>query len=389
MRICICGGGNAVHVMASDMGAREDLWVGIYAPFQDEAKRMQAGLDRSGGRISRHLRGQVTDGKPDLVSADPAKVVPDADVVLIPLPSFSHESTLREIGPYLKDGCTVVALPGQGGFNWLARSVLGPEKSSNIVVAGTNQLPYQCRVLEYGSSVDLIGHKRQIKVATEPSDQAGDVARLLTDLIGVTEVVPLPNFLTVALTPANQVIHPTIMYGLFHDYTEPLAEPPLFYQNTDDFTADVMQKTSDEVLAIASALQAATGLNIPVPSLDEMMREMYGDELKDPSTMKSIFRTNLGYQGLFAPTIKTDDGRFAPNFEYRYLSEDIPRGQCVLKGLALLAGVSTPTIDRLIRWAGRVMGVQYLTDNGGLNPRTVQETAAPQAFGFETIEAII
>jgi NAD/NADP octopine/nopaline dehydrogenase, alpha-helical domain len=388
MRICICGGGNAVHVMASDMGARDDLWVGIYAPFQDEAERMQAGLDAGGGKISRHLRGQITEGKPDLVSADPALVVPDADVVLIPLPSFSHESTLREIGPYLKDGCIVVALPGQGGFNWLARSVLGAEKFSNIVVAGTNQLPYQCRVLEYGSSVDLIGHKRQVKVATEPSDRAGDVARLLTNLIGVTEVVPLPNFLTVALTPANQVIHPTIMYGLFHDYTEPLAEPPLFYQNTDDFTAEVMQKTSDEVLAIASALQAAIGQSIPVPALDDMMREMYADELEDASTMKSIFRTNLGYQGLFAPMIKTDDGRFAPNFGYRYLTEDIPRGQCVLKGLALLAGVATPTIDRLIRWAGSVMGIEYLSDDGEFNPKILQKTAAPQAFGLSTIEAI-
>jgi opine dehydrogenase len=389
VRICICGGGNAVHVMASDMGAREDLWVGIYAPFQDEAARMQAGLDANEGKICRHLRGEVTEGKPDLVSADPALVVPDADVVLIPLPSFSHESTLREIGPHLKDGCTVVALPGQGGFNWLARSVLGAEKAAKIVIAGTNQLPYQCRVLEYGSSVDLIGHKRQIKVATEPCDKADDVARLLTDLIGVTEVVGLPNFLTVALTPANQVIHPTIMYGLFHDYTAPLAEPPLFYQNTDDFTADIMQKTSDEVIAIANALQTATGREIPVPTLDDMMREMYADELEDPTTMKSIFRTNLGYQGLFAPMIKTDDDRFAPNFGYRYLTEDIPRGQCVLKGVALLAGVPTPTIDRLIRWAEGVMGVQYLSEDGEFNPNTVRETAAPQAFGFNTIEAIM
>ncbi len=34
-----------------------------------------------------------------MVSADAAQVVSGADVVLIPLPSFSHESTLREIGP--------------------------------------------------------------------------------------------------------------------------------------------------------------------------------------------------------------------------------------------------------------------------------------------------
>ena len=201
MRVCICGGGNAVHVMASDMGSREDLWVGVYAPFQDEAPRMRAGLARIDRGIARQFRGQVTYGKPAIVSAEPAEVVPDADVVLIPLPSFCHEETLRAIGPYLKDGCVLVALPGQGGFNWVARSVLGPQ-ASRLVIAGTNQLPYQCRIIEYGSAVELIGHKHQIKLATEPRDRADEVAALLTDLISVTRVGSLPNFLSVTLTPA-------------------------------------------------------------------------------------------------------------------------------------------------------------------------------------------
>lgn len=388
MRVCVCGGGNAVHVMASDMGARGDLWVGIYAPYLDEAERMQAGLDANNGVISRRFRGQVTTGKPNAVSANPADVIPGADIVLIPLPSYSHPSILKEIAPHLKDGCIIVALPGQGGFNWLARSILG-SRSSRAVIAGTNQLPYQCRILNYGSDVELIGHKHNIKVATEPADKADEVARVLTDLIGVTQVEALPHFLSVTLTPANQVIHPTIMYGLFHAYEAPLAEKPLFYQNTDDFTADIMTRTSNDVLNIAAAVQQKTGLDIPVPALDEMMREMYADELEDPSTMKSIFRSNLGYQNLVAPMLTMDDGRFIPDFQYRYLTEDIPRGQCVLKGVAQIAGVDTPAIDLLIRWASSVMHKHFLTEDQRLDPAYLQETAAPQSFGYETIEAII
>jgi hypothetical protein len=389
MRVCICGGGNAVHVMAADMSARDDLWVGVFAPYEDEAERMRAGLRDGDGYITRLLRGEHTRGRPDVVSADAADVVPDADVILIPLPSYCHESTLEGIAPYLKDGCVIVALPGQGGFNWVARRVLGPDKASRCIIAGTNQLPYQCRTLEYGATVDLVGHKRQVKVAAEPHERGNEVARLLTDLIGVTEVVALPHYLCVTLTPANQVIHPTIMYGLFHDYTTPLEAPPLFYQNTDDFTADVMTRTSNEVLATVRAVERVAGETLPVPGLDDMMREMYRDELVDPSTMKSIFRTNRGYAGLEAPMLETADGRYAPNFGYRYLTEDIPRGQCVLKGVASLAGVQTPMIDTLIRWAGDMMGKQYLTDDGRLNPQTLAETAAPQAFGLHSVEAIL
>jgi hypothetical protein len=389
MRICICGGGNAAHVMAAHMSSREDLSVGIFAPFEDEAERFRSGLAASGNGVLCHARGSVARGKPDVVSERADAVVPDSDVVLIPLPSFAHVSTLRAIGPHLEEGCVVVALPGQGGFNWVARNILGPETASRVIVAGTNQLPYQCRTIHYGREVDLIGYKRNIRVATEPKERAAEVSTLLSDLIGVTRVDPVPNFITVTLTPANQVIHPTIMYGLFHDYTEPLAEPPLFYQNTDDFTADVMTKTSDEVLAIARQVAALSGQQVPVPGLDEMMREMYADELEDSRTMKSIFCTNRGYRGLRAPMVKTSDGRFAPDFGYRYLTEDIPRGQCVLKGVAQLAGVATPTIDRLIRWAGSVMDKEFVTSDGRLNPATLDETAAPQAFGFNTVEAIM
>jgi predicted dinucleotide-binding enzyme len=389
MRVCICGGGNAAHVMASHMGARADLWVGVFAPFQDEAQRFRDGLSASEDGVQCHSRGEVTWGKPDVVSAMAEDVVPDADVILIPLPSFAHVSTLQAIGQYLKDGCVIVALPGQGGFNWVARHTLGQQTAERIVIGGTNQLPYQCRTIKYGSEVDLIGHKRNIKVATEPSEQAGRVADVLTDLIGVTQVDPLPNFMTVTLTPANQVIHPTIMYGLFHDYKEPLSEAPLFYQNTDEFTADIMTQTSDEVLAIAQQVAELSGQHIPVPGLDDMMREMYADELEDPTTMKSIFCTNRGYQNLLAPMVKSSDGRLAPDFNYRYLTEDIPRGQCVLKGVAQIAGVATPTIDRLIRWAGSVMGKEYVTAEGRLNADMLAETAAPQAFGFNTIESIM
>jgi hypothetical protein len=389
MRVCICGGGNAVHVMAADMGAREDVWVGVHAPFEDEAERMRAGLANGDGCITRYLRGEKTRGRPDVVSADAADVVPGADVVLIPLPSYCHESTLRAIAPHLKDGCVIVALPGQGGFNWVARRALGADKASRCIIAGTNQLPYQCRTLDYGASVDLVGHKRQVKVATEPHEKADEVASLLTDLIGVTEVVALPHYLCVTLTPANQVIHPTIMYGLFHDYSSPLDRPPLFYQNTDDFTADVMTRTSNEVLQTVREVQRVAGVELPVPGLDDMMREMYRDELVDPSTMKSIFRTNRGYAGLEAPMIRTADGRYAPDYGYRYLTEDIPRGQCVLKGVAQLAGVRTPTIDTLIRWAGGVMGKRYLTEDGRLDPATVGETAAPQAFGLDSLAAVL
>ena len=39
------------------------------------------------------------------------------------------------------------------------------------------------------------------------------------------------------------------------------------------------------------------------------------------------------------------DGKFMPNFKFRYLFEDVPFGMAVIKGIASLAGVATPKLD--------------------------------------------
>ncbi len=52
-------------------------------------------------------------------------------------------------------------------------------------------------------------------------------------------------------------------------------------------------------------------------------------------------------QGLKHPMIE-QDGKFMPNFKFRYLFEDVPYGMAVIKGIASLAGVQTPKLDMVI-----------------------------------------
>jgi len=153
-------------------------------------------------------------------------------------------------------------------------------------------------------------------------------------------------------------------YGLFHSWTEGeiYEKKPLFYQNTDDFTADIMKKASHEIVSVARSLNLSE-----VPEVDEMMRQFYGDNLKDPSTIKSIFCTNIGYVGLTAPMKEVEGGGYVPDFHYRYLSEDIPNGLCLVKEIASLLDKATPTIDMLICWAQEHLGKSYMSSTGQLN----------------------
>ena len=65
-------------------------------------------------------------------------------------------------------------------------------------------------------------------------------------------------------------------------------------------------------------------------------------------------------------------------------SQDINLGLCGYKGLAEIAAVDTPAIDRIIAWAQGHMGKEFLVD-GRLAGKDVGLTNAPQRFGLASM----
>jgi len=399
--VVIAGGGNAAHVLVAEL-AKEGHDVRLYAPFADEAEKFKAGLASNGGAVDCTMRGKVVSrGAPSVVSKDPAEAAKGATLVLLPVPSFAHESLVKALAPHVADGAAFVALPGQGGFDYRAREWLGGAaacRKRKLVFGATSQLPYQCRFTEYGAKVDLLGHKTTIGCGAWPPEEIEPLATLLTNLIIRCRVEPLPHMCTVTLMPANQVIHTSIMHGLFKEWrageSAPYDAAPLFYQGCTDEMAATMDGMSDDIGAVCKAIESQcsatlNGAKLAVPRIDAMMRMFYGDEIVDPSCTRTIFATNKGYEGLTAPMKKREsDGKFEPNFGYRYLTEDIPLGLCVIKGIAQLAGVATPTVDKVVTWAQGHMGKEYIVD-GELKGADVASTGAPQAHGIKSLAELV
>lgn len=105
-------------------------------------------------------------------------------------------------------------------------------------------------------------------------------------------------FVAITLTPANQVIHPSIMHGLFKDWKEGdvYDKPPLFYQNTTAETAATMDKVSDEIQVIAHALSKQLNTEIVVPKIDDMMRDFYGDGEFSSLVVVGVFLLVLSFR---------------------------------------------------------------------------------------------
>lgn len=393
-RICVVGGGHAAHAMVALL-AYKGFQVTMFSGFEDEASRLQQAVATQNGieaLFAEHLTpsGRIL-GKPSLISNSAAQAVKGCDVVLLPLPSFAYENVLREISPHLTDGAFVGVTPGQGGFDWVARKVVGDKVFRRMNWFAILPMPFNCRIVEYGKRVGVQAYKTDYRVACTPVSHIEQASFIVQQLFGSCK--PVGHFITATLFPLNPNIHPQRLYGLLHNYKEGdvLTGNPLFYEDMDELSIEMMEKTSAEMQAVSKKLKEA-GIEADIPTILEAEQLTWPQgAAKAPNDLKTIFRTSPNYKGFRCPFARCKEreepeGRevYIPDLRSRYFTEDIPWGLCLYKGVADIVEVSTPTLDKLILWAQTLMHKEYVVNNRLVGKHSA-ETTAPQTFGICTL----
>jgi hypothetical protein len=387
MQITICGGGNAAHTLAGLLSSKPDLSVYVHAPYDNEAERWQAGLRKNGGILVSTPERKIL-GLPQVVDRDPRQSVSGSQLVIMALPAFAHELVLEQIASYITPGAWLGALPARGGFDLCAREIL-KERLSEITLFGFQTLPWACRIQQYGQQVSILGTKAQVDLAVWPSNQAPNLVSTLQEFLDIT-LNPTASFLSLTLADTGQLIHPGIMYGLFHDWDGlPYEKPRPFYQGVDERVAETLEQMSQEVQDLRGTLEGLyPGLDLSaVRPLAEWLRRSYPDTIEDSSTLQTSFATNHSYEGLLAPMRQEGTG-FMPDFQSRYLSEDVPNGLLVTRGIAGLSSVNTPVMDEVITWAQSRLEREYLVDSE-LKGVDLSRTRSPQRYGYTRLDQFI
>lgn len=387
MQITICGGGNAAHTSTGLLAAHEEHQVNVYLSLEEEAKQWQMGVADQGGMIVT-LGNEQVKGMPVKISTKPGEVIPGSQIVLLALPAFAHESVLKEIAPFLDDRTLVGALAARGSYDLCTRDVL-KSKADSVTVFGLQTLPWACRIKHYGRQVEVLGTKAAVDFATCPPEQAVALAKFLCKQIGVP-LTPIGSFLSLTLAGTGQLIHPGVMFGLFNAWDgHPFDEAPLFYQGIDTRTSEVLEYLSDEIQLIRSFFEETfphVDLSA-VRTLADWLCHSYADDIEDTSSLQTYFVSNRSYAGLRVPTVARDGG-LVPDFQARYLSEDVPFALLASRGIAELAGVPTPTMDEVITWAQVKLDKEFLVD-GKLQGRDIYYSRAPQRYGFQELDSMI
>jgi len=393
--VCITGAGNAAHVFIPYF-VKQGFDVTVFASFKDEAERLQKGCDDNGG-LTVHDRqdpDNVFDykGTPKVISKNAADVVPQADYIIAALPSFAIAPTLRDIKDHLKQGSIIFVMPGQGGADFVAKEVLKDEIASGMTtMAGVVPMPLNCRITEWGKRVELAALKHSYDVATVPAKNAAIAAKAFGALLG-KKCNPIGNYVGIGLHCSNPNLHPGRLYKMWSDYEEGKVykENPLFYETWDEESTEWLMKINDERLNIWKTIIAKypeTGKIEQVPDMFTYIKDIYGPQVKDPSTFTNAIRSCDGYKGFKCP-MKQVEGGWVPDFQNRYFTEDIPEGVAMYKGIADLAGVETPVMDEIVCFFQKFMGKEYIND-GKLAGADVGETKSPQRYGVFSLEELL
>ena len=389
--ITICGGGNAAHAIIPIIRNHFSGKLNLFLPYGDEAAQFNKLIEEK-RFVTATIGEKKLYGRPDETSKLAKDVCKEADLILMPLPAFAHEPTLLQIAPFLKNEAIIGAIPARSGFEYAALKILKDNKKEKVKIFGMQTLPWACRIKEYASKVDILGKKRSVGMAAFPHKITSELASFLTRLLDL-KIEPLPNMLTLSLANVGQIIHPGIMYGLFKGKEElkyRKEEIPLFYQGVTKEISETLKVMSDEILVLTKEIKnidKSINLN-HVLGLKDWLIYSYKESIEDKSTLQSCFVTNRAYQGLRAPMKRIDNDYFLPDFQARYLTEDVPYGLVVTKAIAQLAKVDTPVIDEVILTISKWIGKEYIK-RGYLEGKDIKDTRIPQNYGIDNLENII
>lgn len=319
--ICICGGGALGLVVASVLSNTRQLTVHMLTARPQKWSHTIESVDNE---------GKIFQGVLDKISSDPADVIPRSDIVLLCLPGFLIEQTLKQIKPYITKQA-IGSIVSSTGFFFRAHEILDKETS----LFGFQRVPYIARVEEYGYRAALLGYKKQLYMACE--NMPVDFIELWSAWLK-TPISPLQSYLEASLSNSNPLLHPARLYGMWHNWEgQAYPKQELFYAQWDKYSSEIYIAMDNEFQ------QLCKKLNVYVQPVLEHYESMDVESLTRKLNSIEAFKTIL------APMTRTEEG-WIPDFKSRYFTEDFPYGLQLIKDLTVKCNIETPTIDKVLAW---------------------------------------
>jgi MFS family permease len=335
---------------------------------------------------------KLVKSKPAQITDDPS-VAKDVDLVVLVSSPLDQGKYLEALAPHMRPKTIVAAMPLRPDADHMFERILG-DKANTVIFCGYEALPWTTRITEWGRKACIIGTQDEILAAVVPRTAAGQAIRTLRSLeiLGIANVKAGQSVWSTFLRNPAYICNPGIMYGRWCPAAwdgQPVESAPLFYHGLDDYTETVLLQMGVEAQLIRKKIVELAQVSdlTDVPELKQCMTSAFASSISDPSTLQTCFRSNSAYNNIKHACLEAEGG-VVPDFQYRYLSEDVPIGLAFVKGLAQIFEIPTPTMDKVFEWAQKHIGLEIMAE-GKLVGRDLRKTCAPQAVGITTESALL
>lgn len=343
MVIGICGGGNIAHSLIGLLGANSANEIRLLTRKPSEWQKQISLVNREGDNLVGNLAA---------ISDEASQIIPECDLIILALPSQARESLIKQIAPFIANDTWVGSFPGMGNFELICHKYL-PLKEKNIRVFASQRVPCIARVSEYGKEVVMTSKKDSMAIATLDLNMVNEISEMLSSLLDM-EILTLNNFLEVTLSTSNPILHPARMYALFKDIKadELWEDNPTFYESWSLESSEILIKMDKEVHNLLEKIP------FDLSGIKPLL-EHYDSTNAEELTQKLC--SIQAFKGLLSPMKKTGNA-YQVDLESRYFIEDISYGLILIKDIASLFSINTPTIDQVIYWAQNLLNKDYLVD---------------------------
>lgn len=329
MRITIVGGGNigtqfAVH--CAEKGNDVIVYTSDPSIYDGHINI----IDANGVITHEGIIGQATN--------DPQVAFCNAELIMITFPAMLMDSIAKIIYEFADKKAIIGVVPGSGGSECAFRKCI--ERGN--VFFGIERVPAIARLVTKGKTVKSTGYRSELHVASIPCDAVDQCCALVQSIFDIP-CLPIPNYLNLTLTPSNPILHTTRLRTIFKDYHEGVVYPklPLFYEEWDDESSELLLACDDEVQRICKELPEFQ------LSYVKSLKEHYESPTIEAMTRK--ISSIEPFKGLKTPAIEVDGG-FIPDLHSRYFTSDFSYGLTIIQQVAELAGVEVSNIQDTLEW---------------------------------------
>lgn len=344
--VAVLGGGNGGHAVAAEL-ALAGFAVNFFELPQFEAgfatvlRTREVTVDGGSGERTARL---------NLTTTDIRSAVDGAGTIFVVTPAFGHKAMAEACAPHVREGQTVVLLPGTGGSLEFARIFRRRKNTRGVVLAESTTLPFGARLKAPGI-VSVFVKALILPLGVFPAKRVTGVVKDLKRFFPA--ILPARDVLEAAVNNANPIVHPVAALFNAGRIEHSRGDFHLYAEGMTPAVARAFESLNAERTAICRAmgyrLYHWDNLDFQGTSLGETEEECREHILT--TSMDACFGA-----GSIQPGIKM---RGPADLKDRYIAEDVPYGMVLLSTLGALVKVPTPTHDAVIRLTSVINRTDY------------------------------